>query len=109
MNDYGREKAAALGITEKDVPSIVKEYRKEQRERASQRYLSSLSVGCRIPLSAFNKTTLRTLAPGGSPRLFVAKISPAGDKLLNFTEINDSNAGIYDSVPWKSSRTGPLS
>jgi predicted transcriptional regulator len=32
VNEYGREKAAALGITEKDVPRIVKEWRKEQRK-----------------------------------------------------------------------------
>ena len=36
VNDYGREKAAALGITEKDVPRIVKEWRKEQREKANR-------------------------------------------------------------------------
>ena len=37
INEYGREKAAALGITEEDVPGIVKEWRKEQREKTKQR------------------------------------------------------------------------
>ena len=36
INEYGREKAAALGITEEDVPRIVKEMRKEQSEKLKQ-------------------------------------------------------------------------
>jgi hypothetical protein len=36
INEYGREKAAALGISEKDVPGIVKEWRREQREKTKQ-------------------------------------------------------------------------
>jgi predicted transcriptional regulator len=36
INEYGREKAAALGITEEDVPRVIKEWRKEQREKANR-------------------------------------------------------------------------
>lgn len=37
INEYGRVKAAALRITEKDVPGIVKQWRKEQRQKTKQR------------------------------------------------------------------------
>ncbi len=33
INAYGRSKAKALGITEGDVASIVKEHRKEQKSK----------------------------------------------------------------------------
>ena len=33
INAYGRAKAAELGLTEEDMPRIVKEWRKEQREK----------------------------------------------------------------------------
>jgi predicted transcriptional regulator len=33
INAYGRQKAAELGITEEDVPRVVKEWRKEQRSK----------------------------------------------------------------------------
>ncbi len=36
INEYGREKAAALGITEGDVPRIIKEWREEQREKTDR-------------------------------------------------------------------------
>ena len=33
LNEYGRSRASALGISERDVVGIVKAYRKEQREK----------------------------------------------------------------------------
>jgi predicted transcriptional regulator len=37
INEYGLKKAAALGITEEDVPGIVKQWRNEQRQKNKQR------------------------------------------------------------------------
>jgi response regulator RpfG family c-di-GMP phosphodiesterase len=36
INAYGQAKAAALGITEADVPRIVKEWRREQKPRSKR-------------------------------------------------------------------------
>lgn len=57
-------------------------------------YLAGQFFGA-IPSTGFPvaaKTILGTPAPAGSPSMFVLKISPSGDRLLNLTEINDSNA-----------------
>lgn len=37
LNSYGAQKAASLGITEADVPRLVKEVRKEMRTKAKRR------------------------------------------------------------------------
>jgi metal-responsive CopG/Arc/MetJ family transcriptional regulator len=37
LNAYGRARARALGTTEQDVVPLVKEYRKEQRQRAARK------------------------------------------------------------------------
>lgn len=37
LNSYGRERAAALGITEEDVPRLVNEVRDEMRAKVRRR------------------------------------------------------------------------
>ncbi|MBI4906050.1 MAG: CopG family transcriptional regulator [Acidobacteria bacterium] len=37
INEYGRERAAKLGISEKDVPDIVKEHRRTASSKSSSR------------------------------------------------------------------------
>ena len=36
LNAYGRAKAKAMGITEKDVNRLIQEYRQEQRQKSKK-------------------------------------------------------------------------